>query len=57
MNYDDIINLEHHTSKTHPRMPMRDRASQFSPFAALTGFDDVIEQAAKKHLDEQEQRI
>ena len=41
-NYNDIINLEHHTSKTHPRMPMSHRAAQFAPFAALTGYDEAI---------------
>ena len=35
--YDDIINLPHPTSKRHPRMPIRDRAAIFSPFAALSG--------------------
>ena len=36
--YDDIINLPHHVSKTRPQMSMVDRAAQFSPFAALTGY-------------------
>ena len=40
--YDDIIHLPHPTSKKHPRMSMAERAAQFSPFAALTGFDGVI---------------
>ena len=40
--YDEIINLPHHVSKTRPRMPMSDRASQFAPFAALTGYDSAI---------------
>ena len=40
--YDDIIGLEHPTSKRHPRRSMADRAAQFAPFAALTGFGDVI---------------
>ena len=35
--YDDIIDLPHHVSPTRPRMPARDRAAQFAPFAALTG--------------------
>lgn len=41
--YDDIINLEHHTSKRHPRMPLSERAAQFAPFAALTGYEEMIE--------------
>lgn len=45
-NYDDIINLPHHVSKTRLRMSQQDRAAQFSPFAALTGFDEKIEETA-----------
>lgn len=41
-DYDDIINLPHHVSKSHPQMTMYQRAAQFAPFAALTGFDDRI---------------
>ena len=41
-NYDDIINLPHHVSKNHPRMSIQNRASQFSPFSALTGYEDAI---------------
>ena len=40
--YDDIIDLPHHTSSKHPRLPMSSRAAQFAPFAALTGFEGVI---------------
>ena len=40
--YDDIINLPHNVSANHPQMSMRDRAAQFSPFAALTGYEDAI---------------
>lgn len=46
-NYDDILYLPHLTSKTHPRMPQQDRAAQFSPFAALTGYEDTVKEAAR----------
>ena len=39
--YEDIINLPHHVSKRHPQMSMLNRAAQFAPFAALTGFDNI----------------
>lgn len=45
--YDDIINLPHPTSNRHPRMPLYDRAAQFSPFAALTGHDAAIKETAR----------
>ena len=45
--YDDIINLPHHKSATHPHMSMYDRAAQFSPFAALTGHEDAIKETAR----------
>ncbi len=45
--YEDIISLEHHVSIKHPRMPVADRAAQFSPFAALTGFDAAIWETAR----------
>lgn len=45
--YDDIINLPHHRSKTRPHMSLEDRAAQFSPFAALTGHDAAIEETAR----------
>ena len=47
MNYDDIINLPHHESRRHPRMSMLNRAAQFAPFAALTGYDDAIEETSR----------
>ena len=47
-NYDDIINLPHHVSAKHPKMSMYNRAAQFSPFAALTGYEKAIEKAQKK---------
>ena len=46
-NYNDIINLPHHVSATRPQMSMMDRAAQFSPFAALTGFDAAIKETAR----------
>ena len=45
--YDDIINLPHHVSTSHPHMPNIERAAQFSPFAALTGFEGAIEETAR----------
>ena len=51
-NYDDIINLPHHVSKRHPQMSMLNRASQFAPFAALTGYDAAINEAMEKHIAE-----
>ena len=48
-NYDDIINLPHHVSKRHPQMSMWNRAAQFAPFAALTGYEDAIQETAKEN--------
>ncbi|MDE7234692.1 MAG: hypothetical protein K2N29_06490 [Ruminiclostridium sp.] len=45
--YDDIIDLPHHVSKKHPQMSLHDRAAQFSPFAALTGYEDAVGEAAR----------
>ena len=45
--YNSIINLPHHTSPTRPRMPLQDRAAQFAPFAALTGYDSMVEETAR----------
>ncbi len=61
-NYDDIINLPHYVSKTHPQMAMIDRAAQFSPFAALTGHSDAIDETArltehKIELDENRKEV
>ena len=46
--YADIIDLPHPTSKHHPRMSILERAAQFAPFAALTGFGDVIDATAAR---------
>ena len=45
--YEDILNLPHHVSKTRPQMPMSDRAAQFAPFAALTGYDAAIKETGR----------
>ena len=45
--YDDIIDLPHPVSEKHPHMSMYDRAAQFSPFDALTGYSDSIEETAR----------
>lgn len=45
--YDDILHLPHHVSSSHPPMPVRDRAAQFAPFAALTGHSAAIKEAAR----------
>lgn len=46
-SYNDIIDHPHHVSTRHPRMSITDRAAQFSPFAALTGYGDVIKETAR----------
>ena len=46
-NYDDIINLPHYEPKHHPRMSMWNRAAQFAPFAALTGYDAAIQESSR----------
>ena len=53
-NYDDMIHLPHHTSAKRPRMPRANRAAQFSPFAALTGYDAAIREAGRITQQEQE---
>lgn len=61
-NYEDIINLPHPVSKTHPQMSMMARAAQFAPFAALTGHNAAIEETARltdaeRELGELEQGV
>ena len=46
-HYEDIIDLSHHVSDTRPNMTRINRAAQFAPFAALTGYGDVIAEAAR----------
>ena len=60
--YDDIINLQHHVSSNHERMSVLDRAAQFSPFAAVSGFDGAIKETSRLtdhriELDEAEKTI
>lgn len=45
--YEDIINLPHHVSEKRAPMSMIDRGAQFSPFAALTGYDAAIQETAR----------
>lgn len=45
--YDDIIDLPHYEPKNHPRMARIDRAAQFAPFAALTGYEELIKETAR----------
>lgn len=47
--YDDIIDLPHHRSRTRPPMSAHNRAAQFIPFAALTGFDAVLAAVEASH--------
>ena len=46
-NYDDIIDLPHHISSKHPQMSRQARAAQFAPFAALTGYEDALEEVRR----------
>ena len=50
--YADIIDLPHHQSPTRPHMSLYDRAAQFAPFAALTGYDDMVNEEAR-YVDQQ----
>ena len=61
-NYDDIINLPHHISKTRPRISLEQRSAQFAPFSALTGYEDEIAETGrwvdeKLDLDEERKQI
>lgn len=54
-SYEDIINLSHHVSERHPRMSMYNRAAQFSPFAALTGFEEAVNETQEKAAKDSEE--
>ena len=45
--YKDMLRLPHPVSANHPRMSLQDRAAQFSPFAALTGYEDALKETAR----------
>ena len=49
--YEDMLDMEHHVSKRHPQMSMRDRAAQFSPFAALTGYDAAVDDTVRADIE------
>ena len=49
--YDDMLRLPRHQSATRPHMPVSDRAAQFSPFAALTGYDETVRETARLTKD------
>lgn len=48
--YDELLNLPRPVSKKHPPMPMRNRAAQFLPFAALNGYEDALSETARETL-------
>ena len=52
--YDDIIHLPHHVSSERPQMSLHDRAAQFSPFAALVGYEEIIDETARQTTPERE---
>ena len=60
--YEDIVNLPPHISKKHPQPTMLERAARFSPFAAITGYEEMVKEAArvtdkKTELDESSKEI
>lgn len=49
--YEDMIDLPHPVSRLHPQMPVKDRAAQFAPFAALAGHYDAVKETARLTAD------
>ena len=45
--YEDIVNLPPHISKKHPQPSMMDRAARFAPFAAITGYEEMVLEEAR----------
>lgn len=52
--YEDILSLPHFQSKKHPHMPISDRASQFAPFAALSGHEAAIKETEQRAIQRQQ---
>ena len=52
MSYDDIINTKYPFSKKHKKMSLYGRAGQFAAFAALTGYDDIIDETSRRVDDD-----
>ena len=48
MNYESILHHPHPVSKKHPQMSILNRAAQFAPFSALTGYEEAIKRTAEK---------
>ena len=46
--YNDIINMPHHVSENRPQMPRRHRAAQFAQFSALSGYEDSLDESARR---------
>ena len=46
-NYDDMIYMEHPKSRNHPPMPIKKRAAQFAPFAALSGHNEAVRETER----------
>ena len=49
-DYSDMLHLPHHQSRLHPQMPLQERAAQFTPFSALTGLDEALQEARQRKL-------
>ena len=52
--YEDIINIPYHISKKYPRPSMDDRAARFAPFAAITGYEEMVLEEARETTERRE---
>lgn len=50
--YKDLYDRDHPVSKKHPQMSLQQRAAQFAPFAALVGYEDMIDEAGVKYRED-----